>query len=75
MDAAGVAGALEPQAPCRVAAEHVAIEDTAMHQLAVARHRALLVEGAAGETLGDVRALLHRQERRKHLLAGGIEQE
>jgi hypothetical protein len=33
-----------------------------------------LVEGAAGEAFEDVRPLLHLQERRKQLLASGVEE-
>src|SRR5262249_6827282 len=44
-------------------------------QVAVARGRALLVERTAREPFPDVRPLLHGEEGREHLLAGGVEQE
>src|SRR5205814_9778078 len=66
---------LEPEAPRGVTPEHVAAEHAVAHQLAIARGRALLVEGAAGEAPGDVRPLEYLEERGEDLLAGGVEEE
>src|SRR2546421_274881 len=75
VNAPGVAGGGQPQAPRGIAAEHVAAEHPVAHQLAIARGGALLVERAAGEAFADVGPLLHLQERRKDLLAGRVQQE
>src|SRR4029077_11753944 len=75
VNAAGVAGGLEAEPPRGVAAEHVVVEHAVAHQLAITRGGALLVEGAAGEALGQVRPLVHLQEGGKYLRAGGIQQE
>src|SRR4029077_5957369 len=75
VDAAGVAGALQPEPPRRIAAEHVPPEPPRLHQLAVVGGRTLAVEGTAGEGLRDVRPLLHAQKRRENLFAGRLEQE
>ena len=75
VQAAGVAGGPEPEPSRRVAAEHVALEHPVLHQIAVARRGALLVERRAREAPWDVRPLLHGDEGREHLAARGLEQE
>src|SRR5579864_824025 len=74
VNAAGVARGLESQSARRVAAEHIAVEHAVVNELAIAGGGPLLVEGAAGESLPDVRALLHLHELGEHLRAGRFQE-
>ncbi len=74
MNTAGVAGGLQPQLARGIAAQHITVEHAVTHQIPIARRRPFRIEGCAGESPEDVRALMHLHERRKDALARGIQQ-
>src|SRR5262249_6668602 len=75
VNATRVARRLEAEAARRVAAQYIALEDSILHQLAVARGGTLVIERSARQALRDMRPLAHLEEGREDPLAGRIQKE